>query len=314
MVQSKFNKLFVNRRSFLKKFLSYSCISALVLFPYCQKITNFGYKLFLKNFCSMGTFGRIGVLSKDDSILFFLEKIIEKISYLEKMFTRFSLLSEIGKLNFYRSNVFISKETSDILNLCILMQKKTANYFNVALSPSLDNINVDSNFKIFASKTNVLKVVDSIASITSDNFNIDLGGVGKGYIIQEVMNYMIEVGIQHAFIEIGGDLKVYGGLPDGSFWQIFLDNNRGGRKSLFLHTGSVSTSGYFSKHFNSFLRFVKIVDPTTSLFRNYYKRISVIGSDLSICDSLSTACWNVPIIKLQDFLHSFNKYTFDIDY
>ena len=40
---------------------------------------------------------------------------------------------------------------------------------------------------------------------------IDLGGIAKGYIADQVKNYLIEEGIEHAYINLGGNILTLGG-------------------------------------------------------------------------------------------------------
>ena len=49
---------------------------------------------------------------------------------------------------------------------------------------------------------------------------IDLGGIAKGYIADQVKNYLIEEGIEHAYINLGGNILTLGGKTDGSNFRI----------------------------------------------------------------------------------------------
>ena len=305
----------MDRRFFLK---NVTCVFSI---PIIQKyfFSNFfisdKYKIFSKIFFSMGTMGRICVISKDENVWNILHKTIKRILFLEGKLTKFLVWSDIGRLNLLRCADNISDETLKVLKLSVLMQSKTDNYFNVTINPFMFELN---KFNLQCSpKTNILLFNDPFVSLTMTGYNIDLGGIGKGYIIQDAMNYLISVGVEHSFIEIGGDVKVYGGLPNGKSWDILVANSMGYTNRLFkLHTGSISTSGKYRKRFSTHLvnkNSFHIIDPTTSSFNTYYNRVTVIGDDLSICDALSTACYNVPPLFFKEFINSFNKYTFDVD-
>ena len=126
---------------------------------------------------------------------------------------------------------------------------------------------------------------------------------------------MVTLGVKDSFIEVGGDVKVFGGLPDGKPWEVLLDSYAGDNKLIKIYNGSISTSGKFTKRYFTSVKNKKIfyiVDPTTSSFNDYYTRITVIGDDLSICDSLSTACFNVPPQYFKEFINSFSNYSFDV--
>lgn len=302
----------MDKRFFLKSFSCFISIPVVTSFFFQKFYKNTKYKIFIKNFFSMGTIGKICIISKED-VFDLLNNAISKILQLEGKLTKFSIYSDIGGLNFFRSNILVADETLKILKLSVLMQSKTANYFNVALNPSIFEL-VNCNIQ-FASKGNILFFNDNFVSLSEKDYNVDLGGIGKGYIIQNVMNYLITFGVKHSFIEIGGDVKVFGGLPDGKPWEVLLDSYVGSSKLIKLYNGSISTSGKFTKRYLTSLtnkKFFHIVDPTTSSCNNYYTRITVIGNDLSICDSLSTACFNVPPQYFKEFINSFFNYSFDV--
>ena len=175
----------MNKRFFLKSFTRFTSISVIANFFFQKLYRNTKYKIFIKNFFSMGTTGKICIISEED-VSELLNNAINKILQLERKLTKFSVHSDIGGLNFFRSNRLVTDETLKVLKLSVLMQLKTANYFNVALNPSifeLANCNVQ-----FAPKGNILLFNNNFVSLVEKNYNIDLGGIGKGYIIQNVMN------------------------------------------------------------------------------------------------------------------------------
>ena len=49
---------------------------------------------------------------------------------------------------------------------------------------------------------------------------IDLGGIAKGYIADGILALLRERGVSHALVNLGGNVAVAGGKPDGSAWSI----------------------------------------------------------------------------------------------
>ena len=49
---------------------------------------------------------------------------------------------------------------------------------------------------------------------------IDLGGIGKGYAVDRAVERLKELGIGHAIVDAGGDLRLIGGRPGKAFWRI----------------------------------------------------------------------------------------------
>jgi thiamine biosynthesis lipoprotein len=71
---------------------------------------------------------------------------------------------------------------------------------------------------------------------------IDLGGIGKGRAADLVA---AELGhLDHGLVDLGGDLRVWGGSPEGHGWAIAVDDLRDGTQLalLGLADGAVTTS------------------------------------------------------------------------
>ncbi|MGM0633944.1 MAG: FAD:protein FMN transferase, partial [Pseudomonadota bacterium] len=58
---------------------------------------------------------------------------------------------------------------------------------------------------------------------------IDLGGVAKGYAVDVVADYFDSLGLGSYFIEIGGEIRLRGGRPDGEQWMPAIERPSGGR-------------------------------------------------------------------------------------
>lgn len=49
---------------------------------------------------------------------------------------------------------------------------------------------------------------------------IDLGGIAKGYIADELKTYLTDRGVEHAIINLGGNVLVIGSKPDGAPYRV----------------------------------------------------------------------------------------------
>lgn len=75
---------------------------------------------------------------------------------------------------------------------------------------------------------------------------IDLGGIGKGFAADLVAQELLEAGAHGACVNLGGDLRVEGGAPDGGPWLIAIEQDGDQRPSsppsLQLASGAVATT------------------------------------------------------------------------
>ena len=86
---------------------------------------------------------------------------------------------------------------------------------------------------------------------------IDLGGIAKGYIADGILALLRERGVEHALVNLGGNVAVMGGKPDGSPWRVgirkplpssalpLLDSFA----AVEVRDGSVVTSGVYERAF-----------------------------------------------------------------
>ena len=76
---------------------------------------------------------------------------------------------------------------------------------------------------------------------------IDLGGIAKGYIADQIRTYLEKRGVKHAILSFGGNVVAIGTKPDGSQWTIGIQDIDKGTGTSMLKTwssgGSVVTSG-----------------------------------------------------------------------
>ena len=50
------------------------------------------------------------------------------------------------------------------------------------------------------------------------NIYVDLSGIAKGYVVDQIAAYFDSIGVASYFLEIGGELKIKGLKPDGQHW------------------------------------------------------------------------------------------------
>lgn len=88
---------------------------------------------------------------------------------------------------------------------------------------------------------------------TDSKTSIDLGGTAKGFIADRLCEYLKTEGVGGAFVNLGGNVAVFGSKRNGDAWRIgvkdpFDKNSLCGR--LVLHEGSVVTSGLYERCFS----------------------------------------------------------------
>lgn len=124
---------------------------------------------------------------------------------------------------------------------------------------------------------------------------LDLGAVAKGFVSQEVANYLRSRNIESALIDLGGNVQLIGGRPDGKPWRIGIQDPRKKRGeaicSLALSdTAAITAGGYERFAEIEGERYVHIFDPDTGYpVKNNLASVTVISPSGTEGDALSTA-------------------------
>jgi len=124
------------------------------------------------------------------------------------------------------------------------------------------------------------------------NMRLDLGGIAKGYAVDEALKTLRQHGIHHALVEGGGDVAVSESPPGKTGWRFELSsldvNNAPSARYLSLNNAAISTSGDLYQRLEiDGKRYSHIVDPHTGVGLTDHSLVSVIAPDSITADSLT---------------------------
>jgi FAD:protein FMN transferase len=123
---------------------------------------------------------------------------------------------------------------------------------------------------------------------------LDLGGIAKGYAIDEALKTLAAHGITRALVSGGGDM-VSGDPPPGrEGWRIEVapldTEDAPPRKYVLLNRAALATSGdVFQRLEINGVRYSHIVDPRTGIGLTDHSLLTVIAQDGMTADRLATA-------------------------
>lgn len=124
---------------------------------------------------------------------------------------------------------------------------------------------------------------------------IDLGALAKGYAGSRAVEILKEHGVTSAILDLGGNVCALGAKPDGTPWRVAVADPDNGSEYLGIldvEDRFVVTSGKYERYFEGSdgKKYHHIIDPKTGMpSENGVKAVTVIGSDGTRCDALSTA-------------------------
>jgi len=135
---------------------------------------------------------------------------------------------------------------------------------------------------------------------TNPKVKIDLGGIAKGYAVDNAIALLKQQGIKHALVTAGGDTKLLGDRL-GRPWMVGIQDPRNkGRQAvnLPLEDEALSTSGDYERYFEQDgVRYHHILNPKTGFSAIGVQSVSIIGPQSIMTDALSTSVFVLGVKK-----------------
>ena len=121
---------------------------------------------------------------------------------------------------------------------------------------------------------------------------IDLGGLGKEYAADRAALVLRQNGVQHALVNLGGDVASVGTKPDGQPWTAGIRHPRDAQHimaSLPLFGQALATSGDYERFFElAGQRYCHIIDPRTGWPVQHFRSVSVVAPSCLLAGAVGT--------------------------
>ncbi len=253
----------------------------------------------------MGTFVTITVYAADEvSAELAMGAAFSRIEYIEAKASIFDEAAEAWRLNQdgYLDNP--SGELRQLISLSLNYGQITDGYFDITVQPLLDlwagglwQESPEAQQTIIDEALNLVgwekiglesdRIYFKVAGM-----QITLGGIAKGYAAEEALVVLKNKGINHALVDVGGDVSALGSKPRGKPWTIALVNPDDTSQSLASFAFSdraVATSGNYARYFDPDKEVHHILNPKTGYSANECISVTIIAEDGTRADILATA-------------------------
>ena len=235
-----------------------------------------------------------------------LKKLEDKIYELDELLSTGKETSEVSKLN-KSGKAILSETTADLVKSSLEIYKKTGGLFDITIYPLMElwgfptqNYRVPSDKDIEEKLENVGsdKIIfnEKTGEISFKNkgMEIDFGGIGKGYITDELVKILTKENVESAIINLGGNVFGFKKKPDGSLWNIAIRDPNAPDKymaAIKLEDSAVITSGGYERYFEeNGVIYHHILDPRTGKpSESNLKSVSIVSKDGTLADALSTS-------------------------
>lgn len=277
-----------------------SAIAFLILIPYVKNRKNqISYDRVL-----MGTIVEI-TLKKDDPET--ANAAFKEIEKLEKSLSLYREDSDVSKINQNagKGAVKVSSEVIDVVEAAIKIAKLSNSAFDPTIGSfkvwdfSKESVQVPSKKEIQEKlslvdyKAITLDKEKSLVGLKKKGMRLDLGGVAKGYIVGKAMDALKKNGMEWAIIRAGGDMMIYDKNNSNEPFTIGIQHPRIKDRligKLKVRNGAIATSGDYERFFiKNGVRYHHIIDPKTGFPANKTQSVTIVSTDPTLADALSTA-------------------------
>lgn len=249
-----------------------------------------------------------------------VEESMVRIKEIESLMSKTIETSDIYQLNNNpKQKVEIDQQSLNVLKKAKNYAEITQGDFDLTIGALVDlwgigteNASVPVQNEIEKALANTgyqyLKLYDDSAEITKAGVKLDLGGIAKGYAAEEVKKIVEKNNIEHAFVNLGGNVLVIGDKPDGSPWKIGIQDPREGRGNVMAIIDAVDltivTSGNYERYFEENGKlYHHIIDPKTGYpAENNLLSVSIISQNSFDADALSTAIYVMGLERGMNFI------------
>ena len=210
---------------------------------------------------------------------------LQSLEYIWSATSEHSVLADLNNKN-KRDDITLSPELAEVIEKADMLSQRT----NGAFDPQMRCV---SEVWGFYDVQHRIPTEEEIQAALADP-QWDLGGAIKGYAGQVCAELLEDMNVDRAMLNLGGNVQTLGSKPDGSPWQIAIQNPDGGDYLGILSvygTMAVVTSGDYQRYFEmDGVRYHHILDPETGYPADSGLRsVTVICSDGMTADALSTA-------------------------
>jgi len=180
----------------------------------------------------------------------------------------------------------LTREQSDLLDQLARIQGRTEGLFDMYLGGVMEAWGFyDKNYRV---------PTEEELTAARQESRLDLGGAMKGYAADRAVALLDSMDIDYAILDLGGNIQTYKDKPDGTSWQIGIQNPDGGDPLGVVSvtgTSAIVTSGDYQRCFEQDGQtYHHIIDPRTlKPADSGLRSVTVISKSGFTADCLSTA-------------------------
>ncbi len=254
------------------------------------------------------------ILTEAEELCYYYDDILNKSK-------ENSLVSKINKNKVYELNGTKEDEILlKIINKSIEYSEITNGYFDITISPLVELWGIGDGNNHVPNEKDIKEVIELIdyknieiteeAITLKDNTTIDLGAIGKGFIADELKDFLIDNGVNSGLLNFGGNVLTIGAKPNEAKYIIGVrepfENAQDILGTVQVEDKSIVTSGIYERYFvENDVLYHHILDPTTGYpSENNLLSVTIISSKSIDSDAFSTSAFLLGVEKGLELINS----------
>ncbi|GCF94591.1 FAD:protein FMN transferase [Enterococcus florum] len=259
----------------------------------------------------LDTYIQIKIYDRDKRSV--LEQAFQQVEKLDKQLSSYRAGSEIDQVNQSAGQkpVKVSKKTFELVKTAYEYSKQSEGLFDLTIGPIVqlwrvgtDEARKPTQEEIDAALIKVdyqkvqLNETEQSVYLKESGMSLDLGGIAKGFISDQIAAMLREAEVTSAILDFGGNIIVIGKNPSGKAWTVGIQDPKEPSKvigTIQATDQAVITSGNYQRY-SEFegQRYHHLMNPQTGYpFESGVASVTVVASNATQGDALSTTLFGL---------------------
>jgi len=263
---------------------------------------------------AMGSTFQVALYGEDrDQMAAAMAAALDEARRVDELLSNYKLDSDLSQVNQYAGErpVKVTPEMFELLSECLQYSRLSEGAFDISVGPLMrvwgfykgtGHLPRPAEVARALEKTGYRKVTldpeRRTVRFAQPGVDLDLGGIGKGYAVDRMVEILKENGVKSALVSAGASSIYALGTPNNSQgWEIKIRDPKKPSRTLediYLKDQSLSTSGSYEKFFKADGKvYSHIMDPRTGYPAQGMLAVSVIAPR-----TLDSEAWAKPFFIL----------------
>ena len=253
-----------------------------------------------------------------------MDEVSDRCTYFENKFSRTVEGSDIWNINNAGGKpVEVAPETAEVIKAAIRYAEESDGLFDISIGAvsslwDFDNEIKPTDEEIQAALPHVdyrtIQVDGTTVTLADPEAMLDLGGIAKGYITDDLVALFKKRGVRNASISLGGNVYVMGKSFDGDAWSVGVQDPNGAQDDVLAtvkaRNRSLVTSGLYERGFEQDGTFYyHILDPKTGYpAATDLKSASIMTKQSLVGDAYSTILFLLGHDRAMELIESDDRF------